>query len=149
MTAVVRSARLVELDPRTLYRLLQLRVDVFVVEQACAYPELDGRDLESDAVHWWAQEGEDVLAALRVLVEPDGARRIGRVVSAPAARSRGLAAELMRRALASIGTGPVVLDAQSHLEGWYARFGFAAAGPGFLEDGIPHTPMRLDLGGGG
>jgi ElaA protein len=149
VTAVVRSARLVEMDPRTLYRLLRLRVDVFVVEQACAYPELDGRDLEPDAVHWWAQEGEDVLAALRVLVEPDGARRIGRVVSAPAARSRGLAAELMRRAIASIGTGPVVLSAQSHLEGWYARFGFAASGAGFLEDGIPHIPMRLDLGSPG
>lgn len=145
MTAVVRSARLAELDPRTLYRLLQLRVDVFVVEQACAYPELDGRDLERDAVHWWAQEGEDVLAALRVLVEPDGSRRIGRVVSAPGARSRGLAADLMRQALASIGTGTVVLHAQSHLEGWYARFGFAASGPGFMEDGIPHIPMHLDL----
>jgi len=68
--------------------------------------------------------------------------RIGRVATAPAARGRGLAASLMARALELVGDGPVVLDAQAQLEGWYARFGFAAGGPAFLEDGIPHVPMR-------
>jgi ElaA protein len=136
----VRSAALADIDPRTLYDLLRLRVDVFVVEQACPYPELDGRDAEPDAVHWWVEEDDAVLACLRVLTEPDDVHRIGRVVTAPAARGRGLAAVLIGRALAGV-SGAVVLGAQSHLADWYARFGFVRTGPDYVEDGIPHTPM--------
>jgi ElaA protein len=136
----VRSAALVDMDPVTLYGLLRLRVDTFVVEQACPYPELDGRDLEPDAVHWWVQERGVIVACLRVLVDPDGRHRIGRVVTAAQARRRGLAAVLLDRALATT-TGEVVIDAQSHLADWYRRFGFAPCGPEFIEDGILHTPM--------
>jgi len=53
----------------------------------------------------------------------------------------------MARALELVGDGPVVLDAQAQLEGWYARFGFAASGPEFLEDGIPHVPMHRAAAG--
>jgi len=62
------------------------------------------------------------------------------------ARGRGLAARLMTAALEVAGERVVVLDAQSHLVDWYAAFGFAPSGPGFLDDGIPHTPMRRDPG---
>src|SRR5690606_34048120 len=80
----VRVASFAELDAPTLYRLLKLRVDVFVVEQKCAYPELDGRDLEPETRHLWIEDGAGApLAYLRVLREPDGAARIGRVVTAP------------------------------------------------------------------
>lgn len=136
----VRVAPVREMDPVTLYRLLRLRVDVFVVEQECAYPELDGRDLEDDAALLWVEEAGDVLATLRLL--HDGAdRRIGRVVTSAAARGRGIAAVLMRAALARCDGLCVRIDAQAHLEHWYGAFGFRVDGPQFLEDGIPHVPM--------
>jgi ElaA protein len=139
----IHAAPVGEIDPVTLYRLLALRVDVFVVEQNCPYRELDGRDLETDAVQLWAQapDGEPI-ATLRLLRDPDGSARIGRVATAAAARSAGLAARLMERALDLARGRPVVLDAQVQLEGWYARFGFTRAGPNFDEDGIAHLPMR-------
>ena len=138
----VRDARLAELDPVTLYRILALRTDVFVVEQDCPYPELDGRDLEPDARQLWIEQDGQVLATLRLLHDPDGHARIGRVATAKQARGDGLAARLMARALELADGKTVVLDAQSYLAGWYARFGFEADGPEFVEDGIPHVPMR-------
>ena len=158
---VLGPRRWVDLEPATAYAIARLRVDVFVVEQRCPYPELDGRDLEPDAEHRWVADTGDaggvqdggaggggagavgtVLAYLRVLAEDDGARRVGRVVTAPSARGRGLSALLMEAVVADHGAGGLVLDAQAHLAGWYARFGFAVDGPGFVEDGIPHVPMR-------
>jgi ElaA protein len=142
----VHDAAVAELDPVTLYRMLALRVDVFVVEQECAYPELDGRDLEPGARLVWATRGGEVVATLRVLIDAGGEARIGRVATAPAARSGGLAARLMERALVLAGElapgRAIVLDAQSRLENWYARFGFVRVGPDFDEDGIAHLPMR-------
>jgi ElaA protein len=134
------------IDPLTLYAILRLRVEVFVVEQSCPYPELDGRDLEPGAELFWATDGPDVLATLRVLHDADGALRVGRVATACVARSRGVASRLMQEALERCAeldpSAPVVLDAQSHLARWYARFGFDIAGEEFEEDGIPHVPMR-------
>ncbi|CAA9422926.1 MAG: N-acetyltransferase ElaA [uncultured Quadrisphaera sp.] len=126
-------------------------MDVFVVEQACPYPELDGRDLEDATEHRWVAgpAGEPVGAYLRVLLDPGGERRIGRVVTAPGARGRGLSGLLVAAAVADHGGpggAPLVLDAQAHLERWYARHGFAASGPAFVEDGIPHVPMRRPAG---
>ncbi len=141
----IHSAPTRDLDVVTLHDILRLRQDVFVVEQECAYADVDGRDLEQGTVQVWAtDEDGSVVATLRVLSEPDGCTRIGRVATAVPARGRGLAADLMSAALAGSDPAPVVLDAQSHLEGWYARFGFVRTGPEFLDDGIPHVPMRLD-----
>ncbi len=139
----IRSAPWRELGPVTLHEIVRLRQDVFVVEQACPYPDLDGRDLEPGAVQWWVT-GEDgaVLATLRMLGRAGGELRIGRVATAATARGRGVAAALVAAALEAT-SGPVVLDAQSHLEGWYARLGFVRDGEEFVEDGIPHVPMRL------
>ena len=130
-----------QLDPRTAYALWALRVSVFVVEQACAYQELDGRDLEPGTRHVWATAAGEPVGYLRVL--EDGHRlRIGRVLVAPAHRGQGLAGRLMAEALTLVGDRPSVLDAQSPLAGWYAGFGYRACGPEFVEDGIPHVPMR-------
>ena len=138
----LRVAGFTDLDARTFHDLLRLRVDVFVVEQECAYPELDGRDVEPGTRHLWlARDGEPV-AYLRILADPDGVARIGRVVVAPEARGGGHAGRLMVAALAEIGDRPCVLDAQSHLVDFYARHGFSGSGPEYVEDGIPHTPMR-------
>ena len=144
MTAEVHVARFAELTPDTLYGILRLRSDVFVVEQECAYPDIDGRDLEPDAWHLWIEADGEVVAYLRVLEgPPDGALRIGRVVTSPTARGQGLAAALVHKALAET-MGPVVLDAQSYLVEWYQGLGFTVIGDEYLDDGIPHTPMKLE-----
>lgn len=138
-------ATVAQIDPTTLYAILRLRVEVFVVEQGAAYPDLDGRDVEDGAELLWAEDDGVVVATLRVLRDPDGALRIGRVATAVAARVRGVASELMRRGVERCAqrdpAASVRLDAQEHLGGWYGRFGFVVDGPGFDEDGIPHVPM--------
>ncbi len=129
------------LDARTAYAVWRLRQDVFVVEQACPYPDLDGRDVEPGTRHVLLREGDELLGYARVL--DDGAVwRIGRVALLPAARGRGLADHLLTTALQVCPDREVVLDAQSPLADWYAGYGFVVAGPEFLEDGIPHLPMR-------
>lgn len=142
---LVRDSRLVDLDPVTLYRILTLRSDVFVVEQNCPYPDADGRDLEPDARQLWVQDGDRVVATLRLLSDGPVAR-IGRVATARDARGQGLAARLMRRALELIGPGESVLEAQAHLHDWYAQFGYVRDGDDYDEDGILHTPMRRKAG---
>jgi ElaA protein len=139
----VHDAAIADLDAATLYRILKLRVDVFVVEQECAYPELDGRDLEPGARQLWIEAAGEIVATLRML-DDEAAVRIGRVATATSARSAGHAGRLMRRALELAGDRDVVLDAQSYLQAWYEKFGFVRSGGEFLEDGIPHVPMRLD-----
>ncbi|HJQ03257.1 MAG TPA: GNAT family N-acetyltransferase [Jatrophihabitans sp.] len=141
----LRVARPTDLDPVTFYEILRLRVDVFVVEQACPYPELDGRDLDPTTRWVWASAGDQIVGTLRILTETeteDGPARIGRVATAASARSSGIAGRMLAFALDQIAGRAVVLDAQSYLEGWYQRFGFARSGAEFVEDGIPHVPMH-------
>lgn len=129
-----------------LYDLLRLRAAVFVVEQDCPYLDPDGRDLDATTRHCWVPGDDGPLAALRLLDQGDVVR-VGRVVTAPAARGRGLAARLLRHALVEVGPDrPTVMDAQSHLVAWYGRFGYEPDGPQFVEDGIPHTPLRRAAG---
>ncbi len=126
-----------------LYAAIVLRSEVFVVEQQCVYLDPDGRDLEPGTTHLWFRSPDGAMASyIRVLTEPGGGNRIGRVVTAPSQRGRGLTARLIEVAVAD-AQQPVVLDAQSHLASMYARSGFVVDGAEFVEDGIPHTPMRL------
>ena len=141
---LLRRASFAELTPFEVYGLCRLRVDVFVVEQECPYPELDGRDVEPGTLHLWTADAAGPTSYLRLLVEPDGGRRIGRVATRADVRGRGLARGLLAAALGRCAATPVVLDAQSHLTGVYAALGFAPSGPEFVEDGIPHVPMRRD-----
>jgi ElaA protein len=129
-----------DLTPAELYDLLALRVRVFVVEQDCAFQELDGLDAVAEHV-WTRGPAGEIAAYLRVLDEGDGAVRLGRIVTAPEHRGTGAGAALVRAVLAGI-EGPVVLGAQVRAQGFYERFGFAVDGPGYDEDGIPHVPMR-------
>jgi ElaA protein len=124
-----------------MYRILQLRSDIFVVEQSCVFLDLDGRDLESETVWLWAAEGEKVLGGLRILRDPEYLK-ISRVTTAKDARGRGTASVLMKMALARCAGSTVTIDAQTYLLEWYQKFGFVVAGPDFLEDGIQHTPMQ-------
>lgn len=138
----VRAASLTEMDPLTLYALLRLRVDVFVVEQECAYPELDGVDAEPGTEHLWVEVDGAPVATLRTFVDAAGMAHLGRVATAAGHRGRGYAAALVEEALRRFGERPVVIGAQTYLEGWYTRFGFRRHGADYLEDGIPHLPMR-------
>lgn len=140
----VQVAPFAELTTSTLYAILRLRCDVFVVEQRCPYPELDGRDSDVSTRHIFATatSGGPPIAYLRILTELDGSARIGRVCVVANHRRRGLAAALIRRALAEIGPGRrCVLDAQESVVDLYRGLGFSIAGPRFVEDGIPHVPM--------
>ena len=144
---IQRRSAFADLDPHTLYALLKLRSDVFVVEQACPYPELDGRDGEPGTEHRWFEDDEGhPVAYLRTLVEPDGAIRIGRVVTRPDHRRGGLARRLVESVLAD--HDDVRADAQSHLRGWYESLGFEVVGDEYLEDDIPHLPMRRQVSSG-
>jgi ElaA protein len=140
----VRQAVFDELDARTAYRLWALRESVFVVEQECAYLELDGRDLEPTTVHVWASDSGTPVGYLRLLQDPapdEDRLKIGRVLVTRSHRGRGLARTLMGRALEIVGARRSRLDAQSRLAGWYAGFGFRQDGEEFVEDGLWHTPM--------
>lgn len=138
-----------DLPPRLAYAAWRLRQEVFVVEQDCPYPDLDGRDVEPATRHVLLVEGDDLLGYLRVLAEgADGeVARVGRVVLAPAARGRGLGGPLMGAALDVVGDRVSVLGAQAPLAGWYGAHGYVVSGDGYDEDGIPHVPMTRPAGG--
>ena len=141
----IRVARIDEMSARTFHDIVRLRVDTFVVEQACAYAELDGRDALDTTEHHWIEAGGAPVAYLRTYPDVDGTTWVGRVVTARGHRGRGLAARLMRDALTR-AAGPVRIAAQAQLVAWYAGLGFVRCGSDFMEDGIAHTPMRHDGG---
>ncbi|MDZ5622632.1 GNAT family N-acetyltransferase [Nocardioides bizhenqiangii] len=143
----IRVVRFAGLTAGEVYDVARLRQDVFVVEQECPYLDLDGRDRDPGTGHvLMHDEGGALLGYARVL-DDTTAWRIGRVVLARPARGRGLADGVIRAAIGHCRREDplrdVVLDAQTPLADWYAGFGFAVDGDEFLEDGIPHTPMRL------
>jgi ElaA protein len=134
-----------ELSPAEMYAVLAVRSAVFVVEQHCAFQDLDGFDLA--AMHWVAWSGAEVAGYLRI-VAPSlkfRERSIGRVLTSEPFRASGLGRELMARALqdldARFPTEPVRIGAQARLEAFYAAFGFVRASDVYVEDGIPHIEM--------
>ena len=135
-----------QLSTRELHDLLKLRIDVFVVEQHCPYPELDGRDLE--ALHLLGRTADGALIACARILPPaeDGLPRIGRVAVHEAHRAQGIAHALMRFTLDEIeqryGSNRSKLSAQSHLQAFYAKHGYRPVSDEYLEDGIPHVDME-------
>ena len=130
------------LSTADLHDVLRLRCEVFVVEQRCIYPDVDGQDPVARHVLGRTADGA-LVAYARTL--PGTPPHIGRVVVAPAHRGRGLATEVMRRAMRDIEQrfGPVrmAVAAQTYLEPFYARLGFQRTGPDYDWDGIPHVDM--------
>jgi ElaA protein len=134
-----------------LYALLQLRSQVFVVEQQCVYQDMDGGDLH--AMHLLGNVDGELLACARcfatgVLFE-QGAKyneaSIGRVVTHSSLRGQGAGHVLMREAIAQMqalwGAQSIRISAQAHLKDFYSQHGFAVVGDAYDEDGIPHLPM--------
>ena len=133
------------LNTPELYKILKLRTDVFVVEQNCAYPELDNKD--QTAMHLWAEQDDAILAYCRIFPPGINYREssIGRVVTAPNRRKQNLGRHLMLLAIQSIETHyhttTIRISAQDYLLDFYKTFGFKDTGKKYLEDGIPHTEM--------
>lgn len=138
-----------QLSVDELYDLLKLRVDVFVVEQTCPYPELDNIDRLDSTFHLGILHHAKLTAYARVYRKDAGTLAIGRVVVAPAARGKGTAHELMNLALELCKQDKtcdtVYLSAQVYLKGFYASLGFNEVGEEYLEDGIPHQDMYLKV----
>jgi ElaA protein len=135
-----------DLSPDVLYAFLRLRSAIFVVEQDCVFPEMDGRDPQCE--HLCGTDAAGALVAYLRLVAP-GVRTpevaLGRVVVARAARGTGLGRAVMREGLARCAQRypgqPVKVSAQQHLEEFYRSLGFATVGAPYDEDGILHVDM--------
>ncbi|MFE3443876.1 GNAT family N-acetyltransferase [Nocardia sp. NPDC059180] len=144
-TVALKRSWAQDLDTATLYQLLKLRVEVFVVEQKCAYPELDGLDLLPETRHLWLDDEGEVIATLRLLEEHhEGVKtfRIGRLCTAVPARGHGYTTRLLQAALAEAGSVTVRINAQTYLIDLYRKHGFEVDGEEFVDDGVAHVPMR-------
>jgi ElaA protein len=141
-----------DLTPHQLYELLQLRTDVFIMEQECAFQDMDGAD--HLAVHLLGtapmQGGGEQLVAYARLFPPKikfAEASIGRVLTRNTVRGTGLGHVLIREAIASVGAlwgvQPIHIGAQAHLTPYYRQHGFVEVGPSYLEDNIDHQDMLL------
>lgn len=134
-----------ELEPGELYRILQARADVFVIEQQCIYPDADDKDYESMHMSLW-DSGQ--LAAYCRIVPPGISYEhycsIGRVLSTQAFRKQGYGRELMQYAIEYCNEqfpNHIKISAQLYLEKFYQSLGFETVGEPYLEDEIPHVAM--------
>jgi ElaA protein len=136
-----------DLTTTQLYEILRLRAEVFVVEQDCVYQDLDDKDQQ--AIHLLGMTKDGQLAAYTRIVDkgvsyPDFAS-IGRVITAPFARGKGLGRPLMQESIKSLfaqfGEQPIKIGAQAHLQKYYRSLGFVTVGEVYDEDGIPHVSM--------
>lgn len=139
------------------FDILKLRIDVFVVEQTCFYPELDEYDRHPDTLHFFAYSDEkkdgshpnnDIVAYLRIL--PKGTSydehiSIGRVVISPLYRGHKLGHQLLKKSLEKCTTHfpnqSIKISAQEHLEAYYLQYNFVTVSDMYLEDNIPHISM--------
>lgn len=134
-----------ELTTTELYEIIKARINVFVVEQDCPYPDLD--DYDQKAIHLWAENNDEVLAYCRIFDRgiKYAETSIGRVVTTENGRGTGLGKQLIKYALEIIenrlGTSEVRISAQDYLLKFYLDFGFEDTGKKYLEDNIPHTEM--------
>lgn len=133
-----------ELTPAMLYELLQFRQAIFVVEQRCAYPDLDG--LDHGAQHLLLRIEGALAGCLRLIPFPDERKvKIGRVAIAESERGKGLARHMMQEALARCRRDypdyAVALSGQTYLAPFYESLGFVVTSPPYDDYGIPHVDM--------
>lgn len=134
-----------DLSLNELYDILQLRSEIFVVEQNCVYNDLDG--LDKDSVHQFMRKDGEIIAYSRLL--KPGTRfseySIGRVVVKQSERGTGLGFEMMEKAkrylVNELGATKIKISAQSYLQQFYESLGFEIVTEMYLEDGIPHFGM--------
>lgn len=131
-----------ELTTLELYRILQVRAEVFIIEQSCFYQDLDGKD--RDALHLWLEEDGKVLAYVRNLKPGVSFKEaaIGRVITT--VRSQGYGLQIMQIAIQEhlhSGFNKIRISAQAYAREFYEKCGFQKASDEYLEDGIPHIQM--------
>jgi len=138
-----------ELTSKELHDILKLRQDIFIIEQNCIYPDIDNND--EGAYHLLAMEDGKVIGCARILnkgVTFDEAA-IGRVVVPESHRGRGIAKEMMLRAMAFVRDEMketrIKLSAQTYIVPLYEAVGFHIVSEEYLEDDIPHVDMLCDL----
>jgi len=141
-----------QLSLEQLYELLKLRIDIFVVEQTCYYPDLDSDkgqlDRHQDTLHLLGYQDNTLVTYLRILAKDQSYKNyisIGRVATAKQARGKGLGHELLKKALnlceQHFPKQNIKISAQEHLIGYYQQHGSKQVSPMYLEDNIPHVAM--------
>ncbi|MCF2856246.1 GNAT family N-acetyltransferase [Pseudoalteromonas sp. SMS1] len=142
---VARTYR--ELSHDEIFMMFKARVDIFVVEQACAYPEIDDIDRDLNTRHILFLEQGCLKAYARCYPKSDTVVAIGRVLITPESRGSGMGYTLMHAALACVKQhypdSQVHIAAQSYLQPFYCKLGFEPMGDVYLEDGIEHIDMQL------
>lgn len=145
-----------ELSGRQVHSLLKLRQQIFIIEQTCIFPDIDG--LDPLCRHVIACDGDDVLTAARIVapgIDPDHVEQgdrpaIGRVVTSKRLRGQGIGREVMRRVIdvctRDFAGKPIYLNAQLYLKAFYESLGFVQFGDEYEEDGIPHISMERPAG---
>jgi len=138
-----------ELENNELYQILRLRAEIFVVEQNCIYQDMDNKDQK--AVHIYYKEKNNIIAYTRILKSGDYYENpsIGRVLVSKKNRGKELGKKIMIKSIKYIKDNfkekKVELSAQQYLDKFYKELGFYKKGEEYLEDGIPHQKMFLDL----
>ncbi len=134
-----------ELSNNELYLILQARARVFVVEQNCAYLDID--DIDRRSYHVFYLSSGQIDAYLRVYLKEPGVAQIGRVLTIE--RGKGLGIDLLRDGVeicrSRFNAKSVYIEAQSYAIGFYEKAGFKVISGEYLEDGIPHVNMKLEL----
>jgi len=137
-----------ELTKMELHDLLRLRVDVFIVEQDCPYPEIDGKDPK--CLHVLGKTSDNELVAVARIAPPDIIYKetsIGRVVTKENMRGQGIGVELMHRSIQycerELVSETIKIAAQKYLENFYTDLGFKTISDIYIWDGIEHIDMRL------
>ena len=138
-----------KLEREELYQILRLRSEVFVVEQDCIYQDLDNKDQK--AIHIFLKENENIIAYTRVFKKGDYYKNpsIGRVVVSKNERGKELGKKIMKSSIDYIKKNElgekIELSAQKYLDKFYKDLDFYTIGKEYMEDGIPHQRMLLDL----
>lgn len=149
---MIEHASFSQLSATDAYAISALRTDVFYLEQSCTEPEMDWRDLEDTAEHYFIRDDNDsrkIIAYLRVIDTLDEysssyPRTIGRVVVDAASRGRGLSSKLLQQVIADHPDKGLILHAQTQAKAVYANAGFHEIGETFMEAGIEHITMVRD-----
>jgi len=141
----IKLKKFTDLSLEDLYDILQLRSEVFVVEQDCVYQDIDGKDQK--ALHVLGYEADNLVAYTRIFKPGDYFERasIGRVVVRKNARQQRYGYDIMTASITAVETyynkTEIKISAQAYLKRFYNSLGFSEAGEGYLEDGIPHFAM--------
>ncbi len=137
----IRCVRGDELTAQDVYDIWRIRDAVFAFEQQIQDVDVDGRDLLPVTTHFWTADDDGPTSYLRVYVDDQGLRHVGRVCTRRDQRGRGLSGRLVAEVHRLWGDETLQLNAQAHLERWYETFGYRRSGDDFDDAGIPHTPM--------